>query len=68
MAIEQLGALQYTISLLNSTAKLSVCPHLKLDASNRDSNWNEPFTKAEFLLLIEGRQIFHLSRSFKNSI
>ena len=64
MAIEQLGASQYTISLLNAKAKLSVYPHLKLDTSNRDSNWNDPFTQA-ISTKIEGRQILHLTEVLK---
>ena len=64
MSIEQLGASQYTISLLNAKAKLSVYPHLKLDTSNRDSNWNDPFTQA-ISTKIEGRQILHLTEVLK---
>lgn len=64
MAIEQLGASQYTISLVNAKAKLSVYPHLKLDTSNRDSNWNDPFTQA-ISTKIEGRQILHLTEVLK---
>jgi maltose phosphorylase len=64
MAMEQLGAVRYSITLLNHAANLKVAPHLKLDTSNRDSNWNEPFTQA-ISSSIEGRQIFHESEVLK---
>ena len=64
MVMDQLGAVRYSITLLNSAAKLKVVPHLKLKTSNRDSNWNEPFTQA-ISSSIEGRQIFHESKVLK---
>ena len=64
MVMDQLGAVRYSITLLNSAANLKVVPHLKLKTSNRDSNWNEPFTQA-ISSSIEGRQIFHESEVLK---
>lgn len=66
MTLEQVGALRYTITVLNNSAELKITPHLKLNISNRDSNWNEPFTKS-ISSSIEGRQIFHLSEVLKTT-
>jgi len=64
LAIEQVGAVYYTLTVLNNPATVKVTPHLKIDTSNRDSNWGEPFTK-ENSSSIEGQQIFHHSEVLK---
>ena len=64
LTVEQVGAVQYSLSLLNQSATLKVTPHLKLDVSNKESNWNEPFTKAN-ASFVEEQQIFHRSEVLK---
>lgn len=64
MALEQVGAVQYKLSLLNNSATVNVTPHLKIDTANKDSNWGEPFTKAK-ASFVEGQQIFHHSEVLK---
>lgn len=64
MAIEQVGAIQYTIKCLNKGVELSVTPHIQLDAVNKDSNWKEPFT-AQVNTFHEYHRIYHLSRVLK---
>lgn len=64
MAIEQVGAIQYTIKCLNKGVELCVSPHIQLDAVNRDSNWNEPFT-AQVNTFHEHHRMYHLSNVLK---
>ena len=64
MAVEQVGAIQYELTLLNNSGTVNVTPHLKIDAANKDSNWGEPFTKAN-ASFVEGQQIFHHSEVLK---
>lgn len=64
MAIDQVGAIEYRIKCLNKDIALSVFPHLQLDAVNKDSNWNEPFTK-QVHTHHEQHRIFHQSHVLK---
>ena len=64
LAIEQVGAVHYSLTVLNNPATVKVTPHLKIDTSNRDSNWGEPFTKGNSSS-VEGQQIFHHSEVLK---
>ena len=64
LALEQVGAVRYTLRVLNNPATIKVTPHLKLDTTNKDSNWNEPFTKAK-ASFVEEQQIFHHSEVLK---
>lgn len=64
MAVEEVGAVQYKLTLLNNSGTVNVTPHLKIDTANKDSNWGEPFTKAR-ASFVEGQQIFHHSEVLK---
>jgi len=65
MAMEQLGALKYTLTPLNQAVTLQVIPNIKHDTKNKDSNWNEPFTE-DLDTSIEKNHILHHSRVLKS--
>jgi len=64
MAIEQVGAVQYKLKLLNDSGIVNITPHLKLNTTNKNSNWGEPFTRANNSF-VEGQQIYHHSEVLK---
>ncbi len=41
--IDELGAIRYTVKLLNSDAEITMIPYLDASITNEDSNWDDKF-------------------------
>jgi maltose phosphorylase len=64
LTVDEIGAIQYRVTPLNSDAVITFCPYIDNGITNEDSNWDDKFwdvLKVEF----ENNQAFIESRTMK---
>ncbi len=64
--IDEIGAIQYSITLLNNEAQIVISPYLDAGITNEDSNWDDKFWNT-LSVQFEDEQAFVVSHTMKTN-